>query len=258
MNDQVHIDVIGVDGSKQFGCNLCSMLLGESVLLDAGSASMLSGQQQRNVEMVLLTHAHLDHVLELGFMVDAAVASRDEPLRVMGSKACLEIVRKHYMNDLIWPDFSRIKTSIGPALVYETIDDKKWFEIPGGITAWSEPVCHGAGARGFLLRSATGSILHTGDTGPTSSIWEKAAELNDLKLIIAEVSFPDQKTDIAIASNHLTSSLLEKELNKLNRPDIPVYAIHLKPWERHEIEKDITLRFGDRVVILQRGDRLEF
>lgn len=254
----MYIDVIGVDGSKQFGCNLCSMLLGESVLLDAGSASMLSGQQQRDVDMVLLTHAHLDHVLELGFMVDATVAIRDEPLRVMGSKACLNIVQKHYMNDLIWPDFSRIKTSIGPALVYETIEDRKWFELPGGIAAWAEPVCHGAGARGFLFRSETGSILHTGDTGPTDFIWKKAAELDDLKMIIAEISFPDQKTDIAIASNHLTPSLLEQELNKLNRPDVPVYVFHLKPWERHEIEKDVARRFSDRVVILRRGDRLEF
>ncbi len=254
----MYIDVIGVDGSKQFGCNLCSMLLGKSVLLDAGSASMLSAQQQQKVEMVLLTHAHLDHVLELGFMIDATVTIRDEPLRVMGSKACLEIIQKHYMNDLIWPDFSHIKTSSGPALVYENIEDRKWFELPGGITAWAEPVCHGSGARGFLFRSNTGSILHTGDTGPTYSIWKKASEMDDLKMVIAEISFPDQKTDVAIASNHLTPSLLEKELEKLNKPDVPVYAFHLKPWERHEIEKDVARRFSDRIVILRRGDRLEF
>ncbi len=252
------IDVIGVDGSKQYGCNLCSMLLGESVLLDAGSASMLSGSQQRKVEMVLLTHAHLDHVLELGFMIDATVSIRDEPLIVMGSKACLKIVKKHYMNDLIWPDFSRIKTSIGPALVYENLEDRKWFELPGGISAWSEPVCHGAGARGFLFKSGTGTILHTGDTGPTVSIWEKASKIDNLKMVIAEISFPDKKTDIAIASNHLSPLLLEKELEKLNRPEVPVYAFHLKPWERHGIEKDIARRFSDRIVVLRRGDRLEF
>ena len=254
----MYIDVIGVDGSKQFGCNLCSMLLGKSVLLDAGSASMLSGQQQQEVEMVLLTHAHLDHVLELGFMIDATVTIRDEPLKVMGSKACLEIVQKHYMNDLIWPDFSHIKTSTGPALVYEIIEDRKWFELPGGITAWAEPVCHGSGARGFFFRSNTSTILYTGDTGPTDSIWKKGSEMDDLKMIIAEISFPDQKTDVAIKSNHLTPSLLEKELKKLNKPDIPVYAFHLKPWERHEIEKDVARRFGGRIVILRRGDRLEF
>jgi len=254
----VLLDIIGVDGSKQYGCNLCSMLLGDSVLLDAGSASMLSGQQQQNVEMVLLTHAHLDHVLELGFMIDATVTIRDEPLRVMGSRACLEIVRKHYMNDLIWPDFSRIKTSSGPTLVYEVMKDREWFQLPGGISAWAEPVCHGAGARGFIFRSDTGSMIHTGDTGPTSSIWKRASELDDLRMILAEISFPDEKSDVAIASNHLTPELLEAELEKLDKPDVPVYAFHLKPWERHEIERDVARRFSDRVVILRRGDRLEF
>ncbi|MBN2587977.1 MAG: 3',5'-cyclic-nucleotide phosphodiesterase [Candidatus Fermentibacteraceae bacterium] len=254
----MQLDIIGVDGSKQYGCYLCSMLLGESVLLDAGSASMLSGSQQQNVEMVLLTHAHLDHVLELGFMIDATVTIRDEPLRVMGSRACLEIVRKHYMNDLIWPDFSRIKTSSGPTLVYQDIQDRKWFDLPGGLSAWAEPVCHGAGARGFIFRSGTGSIIHTGDTGPTSSIWKKAAQIEDLKMILAEISFPDSKTDVAIASNHLTPALLEAELGKLGRSDVPVYVFHLKPWERHEIERDVARRFSDRVVILRRGDRLEF
>jgi len=219
---------------------------------------MLSGSQQQNVEMVLLTHAHLDHVLELGFMIDATVTIRDEPLRVMGSRACLEIVRKHYMNDLIWPDFSRIKTSSGPTLVYQDIEDRKWFDLPGGISAWAEPVCHGAGARGFIFRSDTGSILHTGDTGPTTSIWESAKKIDDLKMIIAEISFPDSKIDVAIASNHLTPALLEAELSKLGKLDVPVYAFHLKPWERHEIERDVARRFSDRVVILRRGDRLEF
>lgn len=254
----MYLDVIGVDGSKQYGCNLCSMLLGESVLLDAGSASMLSGSQQQNVEMVLLTHAHLDHVLELGFMIDATVTIRDEPLKVMGSEACLKIVRTHYMNDLIWPDFSRIKTSSGPTLVYENIQDRNWFDLPGGVSAWSEPVCHGAGARGFIFKCESGSVLYTGDTGPTDLIWKKGRELEDLRMVIAEISFPDHKTDVAIASNHLTPSLLEKELRKLDRPEIPVYAFHLKPWERHEIEKDVARRFRDRVVILRRGDRLEF
>ncbi|MCK5064504.1 MAG: 3',5'-cyclic-nucleotide phosphodiesterase [Candidatus Fermentibacteraceae bacterium] len=254
----MYIDVIGVDGSKQCGCNLCSMLLGDSILLDAGSASTLSASQQQNIDMVLLTHAHLDHILELGFMVDATVMFRDEPLRVMGSQACLDVVIKHYMNDMLWPDFSRIRTSTGPALVYETMKDRAWFELPGGLSAWSEPVCHSAGARGFLFRSSTGSILHTGDTGPTETLWERGSELNDLRMVIAEVSFPDSQTDIAIASNHLTPALLENELKKLNKPDVPVYTFHLKPWFRHEIERDLARRFRDRVVVLRRGDRLEF
>lgn len=251
------LEILGADGSKQMGSNLCSVLLGQAVLLDAGSASILSREQQLSVEMVLLTHAHLDHVLELGFVLDATVSLRDEPLVVAGSEACLEIVRKHYMNDLIWPDFSHIRTSSGPVLVYRPLPDREWLGLPGGFQAWMEPVCHGAGARGFLFRTPDGSAVYTGDTGPTDRIWQKAATLDDLRMVVAEVSFPDSLGDIAIRSNHLTPALLERELEKLGRDDLPVHAFHLKPWLHEEIREDLRCRFGDRVSILGSGDRLE-
>lgn len=254
----MRFEAVGVDGSKQQGSNLPTMFIGESVLLDAGSASMLSPEQQLSAELVLLTHSHLDHILELGFLVDATVALRGEPLRVMGSRACLEVVKTHYMNDLIWPDFSRIRTPSGPALVYSTPPDREWFDLPGGVSAWMEPVCHGAGARGFLFRSDTGSMLYTGDTGPTETIWERASELNDLRFVVAEVSFPDRLKDIAIASNHLTPCLLRDELRKLDRPDIPVHVFHLKPWLRDEITLDIRRVFDDGVSLLFRGEAFEF
>ncbi len=252
------LEAVGVDGSKQYGCHLCSMMLGEHVLLDAGSASMLSGGRQEEVKTVLLTHAHLDHVLELGFMLDATVAARGEPLVVAGSAACLDMVGKHYMNDLVWPDFGRIRISGSPSLVYMELRDREWTRLPGGVEAWSEPVCHGAGARGFIFRSETGSIVYTGDTGPTYSLWEKASELDDLRAVIAEISFPNSMTDTAIASDHLTPVLLRSELRKLGSPEVPVYAFHLKPWNRREIKEEVAAGFGDAVTVLRRGDRVEF
>ena len=254
----MRFEAVGVDGSKQQGSNLCSMLIGDSVLLDAGSASMLAPEQQLSTELVLLTHSHLDHILELGFMVDATVSTRGEPLRVMGSMACLDSVQKHYMNDLIWPDFSRIRTGSGPALVYSSPGDREWFDLPGGLKAWMEPVCHGAGGRGFLFRSDTGSILYTGDTGPTNTIWERASEMEDLRFVVAEVSFPDRLRDVAIASDHLTPGLLQDELRKLGDESIPVHVFHLKPWLREEITEDIQRRFDNTVSLLLRGDSLEF
>lgn len=253
----MRFDVIGVDGSKGHGCNLVTMMLGSSVLLDAGSATMLSDRQQQGIEMVLLTHSHLDHVLELGFLLDATVSFRDTPLRVAGSRACLEVVRRHYMNDLIWPDFSRIRTSSGPSLEYVELADGEWMDLPGGVSALTGPVSHGAGARGFLFSSGDGSLLYTGDTGPTGRIWEMGRSSPELHSVITEVSFPDRMSDLAMASDHLTPALLEDELRKLDREDVTVYAIHLKPWFRHEIERDLARRFSDGVTVLRSGDRLE-
>ncbi|MBD3370069.1 hypothetical protein GF402_06880 [Candidatus Fermentibacteria bacterium] len=252
------LEILGADGSKQAGSHLVTMRLGSSVLIDAGSASSLTNTEQLRTEMVLLTHAHLDHVLELGFIVDATASQRDQPLVVKGSKAALAIVMDHYMNDLIWPDFTNISTTHGPTLVYEELEEQEWIELPGGIHALPVAVNHGAGARGFLFRSDSSCIVYTGDTGPTNSIWGRAAEMDDLKMVIAETSFPDRLTDIAVASDHLTPELLEGEMKKLGRPDVPIYVFHLKPWFRHEIERDLRRRFQDRAVLLMRGDRFTF
>lgn len=255
----MYIEVLGADGGKHSGSSLVSMKIGSSVLIDAGSAASLKDEEQRQIEVVLLTHAHLDHILELGFMADAAASLRDSPLRVLGSTAALEAVRTHYMNDLVWPDFSRIRTSHGPAVIYEVLEDRQWVELPGGLSAMPVPVNHGAGARGFLLRSPSGgSVVYTGDTGPTNELWERAAALEDIRMILAEVSFPDTMADLAISSDHLTPDLLEKELRKLGRADVPIYAFHLKPWYRQEIDRDLSRRLGDRAVLLMRGDRLRF
>lgn len=252
------LEVIGADGGKRPGSNLVSMRLGPSVLVDTGSGSSLHDSELASLEAVLITHAHLDHILDLGLLVDASVSSRDAPIRVLASAACIQAIRTHYMNDLIWPDFSRIHTSSGQTVVYEELADYEWLHLPGDIDALPIPVNHGAGGRGFIFRSPTGSMVYTGDTGPTLSIWDEAAKLDDLRFIVAEVSFPDSRKEVAIAADHLTPELLLAELSRLGNKHVPVYAFHLKPWHRQEIDRDLSRRFSDRAVLLMRGDRLVF
>lgn len=253
------LEVVGSDGGKNSeSCRLVTMKLGDRVLVDAGSASSLRTSELDRIDLVLTSHAHMDHILELGFVVDSTATSRDTPIRVGGSPACLEAIRAHYMNDVVWPDFSRIRTSHGPAVVYEDLADLEWLDLPGGASTLPVPVNHGAGGRGFLFSSGSGTIVYTGDTGPTFTLWEEAEKRSDVKAVIAEVSFPDSLMDTAIASDHLTPGLLAKELSKFDGLGLPVYAFHLKPWFRQEIDRDLSRQFGDTAVLLMRGDRLVF
>lgn len=53
---------------------------------------------------LLLTHPHLDHILALVINLAALPTQRLRRLSVFGSSFCVEALRKHIFNGIIWPD----------------------------------------------------------------------------------------------------------------------------------------------------------
>ncbi len=251
------IEVIGNSGSKNADSRLVCMKLGERVLIDAGSAAFVPEAELDQIDVVMLTHAHLDHILDLGFILDSMISRRNRPLVVMGSEACLCIVKKHYMNGLLWPDFTKINVNGKPILEYRIITDEVWKDLPGDVECMAVPVNHPAGARGFLFRSNGKTVVYSGDTGPTDKLWQKASEIDDLSAVVIEVSFPDSKRNIAIASDHLCPSLAADELSKLDRVEVPIFVFHMKPWFATEIVSELE-RIPNEFNLLQPGSRIEF
>jgi ribonuclease BN (tRNA processing enzyme) len=251
------IEVVGASGSKNAVDRIVCMKLGSRALIDAGSASFIPYEELRNIDVILLTHAHLDHILDLGFVLDSLVTCREKPVQVLGSEACLSIVRTHYMNGLIWPDFTRIRSGDFPVLEYRPIEDYRWTSLPGGVEAMPVPVNHPAGARGFIFRSGGDKVVYSGDTGPTEALWETAASMGGVKALFIEVSFPESMRGMALAADHLSPSLAAGEIAKLRMPGVPVHLFHMKPWFADEIRGEAGI-IGPGVRFLKTGDRIEF
>lgn len=101
--------VLGSDGSTIPGHHTNSLLVNGSLLIDAGTVtSILTLEEQAAVTDVVITHAHLDHVVDLAFLVDNGFARRRTSFRVWAPQQVLDTLHSHLFNDLIWPDFTRI------------------------------------------------------------------------------------------------------------------------------------------------------
>ena len=251
------IRVLGCSGGEQPGRRLTAFLINGHVLLDAGAATgALSLDEQARLRAVLLSHSHLDHVVGLAFLGDnLAVKNRTAPISVFSIPPVLEVLREHFFNNLLWPDFTALPSRAQPVFQLSPLQEGAETEIEGlMVTAVS--VDHTLPAVGYLIRDRSGAVLYSGDTGPTEKLWSLARGCKDLKAVIVETSFPDRLESLARQSGHLTPGMLKQELAKLSR-EVPVFITHLKPPFLAEIRKEIQSARAD-LILLEDGQTYSF
>jgi len=227
--------VLGSYGARLPGQGTSSFLVNENLLVDAGTVTwLLSLEQQLRIDDVLLTHAHLDHIVDLAFLADNVMSFRERTIRVWAPAEVLEGAHRHMFNNVLWPDFTAITVGSEPVLTFCPLEEGETTLISDIKVSW-RPTNHTVYTAGYLLESDGRSLLLSGDTGPTEAIWELAKDAAGLEAVLAEVSFPNRLEELAFASGHLTPRLLAIELKKLDRRDVPVWVFHMKPQFLEEI-----------------------
>jgi ribonuclease BN (tRNA processing enzyme) len=252
------IKVLGSSGSEVPGHNCPAFLIDGKILLDAGTIGVsLNIREEHALGWILLTHAHLDHVKGIPFLVDNLVTrSTGNTITVYGGKDVLDDLRRNIFNGRIWPDFTRIPTPEHPALKYKAIGTTRPVSIDGYRVAM-ERVHHTVPAYGFIVgKPGKKSIAYTGDTGPTDRFWERMAA-HDVRYLITEASFPNRLEKLALASGHLTPSLLEGEIAKMPRPPEKIFVMHVKPQYAQEIEVEIQGLGRGNIEFLKDGELIE-
>jgi len=242
---------------------LSSFLVNGRILLDAGSAAQaLSVEEQAELTDVFITHPHLDHIADIAFIADNVlhlyIGGKRRPIRVHGMEKAIFRIGKHLINGVIWPDFSKLPNPDDPVLTLSPIlPDRKF--IAHGVAVAPFAVDHaGEGATGYALGHDGKIMAYTGDTGPDK--WPEAlAGYGDaLTDLIVEVSFPNDKKDLAVLTGHLTPELLKQSLDKL--PSSPnVYITHIKSIGENRIRQELSELFPEESIrILKQGDILNF
>jgi cAMP phosphodiesterase len=255
------IKILGAYGGKATNMQLTSLQLSKEVVLDAGNILEGLGNGIKNLNHVFITHAHLDHINDIGFLIDSTFEIREESLKIYAQQATLDAIHKYILNWEIWPDFTQINllgTNI-PAIEFIVIKLNETIEVDGcKIKAIKNN--HTPHSNGYVIEKNNSAILFTSDTYCCDSIWDEINLNHKITAAIVDVSFPSRMAQLAFDSKHLTPSLLKDELKKINRDNITIYVNHIKPAYKVElikeiIKSDILINNG---CIVEAQDVIEF
>ncbi len=230
------------------------MLIDDDVLIDAGTGiGDLELDDLDSIRHVFLTHAHLDHVAGLPMLADRVFAEDfAEPLTVYAREETLRAVQDHLFNGIIWPDFSRLPSPENPMLRFRVCS-------PGDTVTirhrdfYAVDVMHTVPTLGYTVQNSGGAFAVSGDTKTNETLWPVLNACDDLRVLVIEVSFPDEMEDLAAQAGHYCPSTLTRDLERLQHsPEI--WLTGMKPGEEERIlEQVVALAPDKNIRMLSRG-----
>ena len=230
--------------------SLTSFLVNDCVSVDGGSLGFaLHPDEMGAVRHVIVTHAHSDHTASLPIFIAEAYTSLEEPVIIYGIDEVITALKSFVFNDNIWPNFENIMlmNGSGPTIKFHTIKPRESLSI-AGLRVTAIPVNHVVPTVGLIVQEDGAVVAFTSDTFTTDEIWETARDIDLLKAIFVDVSYPNELEKLAGDSKHLTPKLLEAELEKLKR-DVEIYAVHIKPSNRETVIRQLKMLKNPAVSI---------
>ena len=244
----MRIRVLGCSGGIGAGARTSAMLIDNDVLIDAGTGiGDLDLQDLDSIRHVFLTHAHLDHIAGLPMLADRVFDENFEvPLTVYAREETLRAVQDHLFNGVIWPDFSRLPTAENPMLRFRVCS-------PGDTVTiahrhfYAVDVMHSVPSLGFTVQNSSGAFAVSGDTKTNETLWPVLNACEDLRVLVIEVSFPDEMSDLAIESGHYTPRSLTDDLKRLHH-EPEIWLTGMKPGEERRIYEQVVKAAPDKNI----------
>ncbi|AAM32637.1 MULTISPECIES: MBL fold metallo-hydrolase [Methanosarcina] len=212
------------------------------LLIDCGSGVLSrfpdAGILHTNVDTVLLSHLHLDHVADLIPLVKANWLRGKTDMRIYGpdgTEDWFSTVLGAYEYILDGVNVDVIELSPGKEFTPEGFD----CEITCAAAAHSVPTL------AYRVTAEDGEFVYSGDTEPCRDVMDLAVETD---LLIHECSFPAGTK----VTNHTTPVTLAEMLEEYNMEIGSICLTHFYPEMRgHEREAVHRLKgYGDGEIIL--------
>ena len=234
------------------------MLIDNDVLIDAGTGiGDLRLEDLDSIRHVFLTHAHLDHIAGLPMLADRVFDENFEvPLTVYAREETLRALQAHLFNGVIWPDFAKLPTPEAPMLRYQVCSPGDTIKI-GHRDFYAVDVMHSVPSLGFTVQNSGGVFAVSGDTKTNETLWPVLNACDDLRVLVIEVSFPDEMATLAADAGHYTPKTLSADLERL-RHDPEIWLTGMKPGEEARIYDQVLKAVPDKnIQMLSAGTVLD-
>jgi ribonuclease BN (tRNA processing enzyme) len=250
----MRIRILGCSGGIGAGSRTSAMLVDDDVLLDAGTGiGDLALDDLYAIRHVFLTHAHLDHIAGLPMLVDSNFEEDFEtPVTVYARKETLRAIRKHLFNDVIWPDFTRLPRKDRAMLQFFECNPGDTVQIDHR-TFHAVDVHHSVPSLGYTVQNSSGVFAISGDTRTNKTLWPVLNACDDLKVLVIEVSFPNEQEALATTAGHYCPTTMCRDLERLDHaPEI--WLTGMKPGQEETILRQVIAAAPHRNIrMLSRG-----
>jgi len=261
VDNRPEIKVLGAYGTRLKGFGTSSFYLNPKNVLDAGNLLNTLGEESAKIENIWLTHSHLDHISDIAYILDNYFSDRTKTLNIIALPQTIEVLKKHFFNNNIWPDFSKITMSESNEKTMKYTELKLGVEYEIGKDEYIEAfkTDHTVPSCGYIFKKKNNSILITADTYSLDNVIEILNKRLDITTMVIECSFPSDMQELAKESKHLTPKLLFEKIKNIKRDNLSLYINHIKPLFLSKIVEDIKLVKGKwKPKILKDGDIIKF
>jgi ribonuclease BN (tRNA processing enzyme) len=255
------ITILGASGTKGMGVGTSAFYIDEKNVIDAGNLLMPLGEKSAEIESIWLSHSHLDHIIDIAYIMDSYFASRTKPLNIFGLPETLKSVKEDFLNNRIWPDFASIKllNSDEMSINYKEIEYEKSYKISENIYLQPYKTDHTVASCGYIVTKNGSSVIISLDTYNLESTIEKIDAKKEITTLVVECSFPSRMERLSYDSKHLTPKLLFEKLKVMKNKEISICINHIKPLFLEEIRDEIAyLKDTYKVKILKDGEKIIF
>ncbi len=231
------VKILGAHQGESRDTRFMSMIIDDQLVIDAGGlTSSLTLKEQDNIEAVLITHRHFDHIKDLPPL--AHNLWHKKSLQVYCIEDTRKALQEHIFNGVIWPDVTRSFSGYHP-LVYHTVEPGHAFDVLGYRVLPIE-VPHTVPATGYLVEREGKSLFYTADTsGEGRPPWASVRP----DLLVIETTMSSEYNKDAARFKHLTPLTLGWELKAFHKKQgyYPhTLCVHINPEHEQRIREELS------------------